>query len=198
MIFNHVNPCLVRVRKQYLGFPLHVVVQVTFCCFIALVTLHSVKMAFQMPYKRRRNSSIVTPVVGHRGSFRSSSGARSSPVPHAQPVIHPQRQPKKRVSLLPPSSRESSVASYSRNGSVAPTAHSAHNLPPDTGVLAELDDEIVEREDNDSLNEVIMAVDLKDRGTVGCCYYIAKEEKLCLMEDVKSGGIEIVDTRKLR
>ena len=65
-------------------------------------------------------------------------------------------------------------------------------------MLAELDDEIMEREDNDSLYEVVMAVDLKDRGTVGCCYYIAREEKLYLMEDVKNGGSEIIDTRKLR
>ena len=62
---------------------------------------------------------------------------------------------------------------------------------------AERDDEILDREDNDSLNEIVMAVDLRDRGTVGCCYYIAREEKLYLMEDVKSGGIEVIDTRNL-
>ena len=62
---------------------------------------------------------------------------------------------------------------------------------------AERDDEVLDRENNDSLNEIIMAVDLRDRGTVGCCYYIAREEKLYLMEDIKSGGIEVVDTCKL-
>ena len=47
-------------------------------------------------------------------------------------------------------------------------------------------------EDADYLNEVIMAIDLRDRGTVGCCYYVAMDEKLYLMEDVKHGGLEIV------
>lgn len=46
------------------------------------------------------------------------------------------------------------------------------------------------------MNEVIMAVDLRDRGTVGCAYYVAREEKLYLMEDVRFGGIEIIETCK--
>lgn len=48
--------------------------------------------------------------------------------------------------------------------------------------------------DIDALNEVIMAVDLRERGTVGCCYYVARDEKLCFMEDVKFGGVDVVDT----
>ena len=47
--------------------------------------------------------------------------------------------------------------------------------------------------DIDALNEVIMAVDLRERGTVGCCYYVAQDEKLCFMEDVKFGGVDVVD-----
>ena len=47
-------------------------------------------------------------------------------------------------------------------------------------------------EDADYLNEVIMAIDLRDRGTIGCCYYVAMEEKLYLMEDVKHGGLDVV------
>jgi DNA mismatch repair protein MSH5 len=46
---------------------------------------------------------------------------------------------------------------------------------------------------NDALNEVIMAVDLRERNTVGCCYYIARDEKLYFMEDVKLGGVDVVD-----
>lgn len=50
--------------------------------------------------------------------------------------------------------------------------------------------------DQDTLNEVIMAVDLKEQGTVGCCYYVARDERLFLMEDVKLGGIDVVDACK--
>ena len=41
-----------------------------------------------------------------------------------------------------------------------------------------------------------MAVDVKVRGTVGCSYYVAREEKLYFMEDVKLGGLEVVDMCK--
>ena len=47
--------------------------------------------------------------------------------------------------------------------------------------------------DDDTLNEIIMAVDVKSRGTVGCAYYIAREQKLYFMEDVKLGGPDIVE-----
>lgn len=42
-----------------------------------------------------------------------------------------------------------------------------------------------------------MAVDMTPRGTVGCCYYVAREEKLYFMEDVQIGDADIVDTREL-
>jgi hypothetical protein len=51
-------------------------------------------------------------------------------------------------------------------------------------------------EDADALNEVILAVDLRERGTVGCVYYIARDEKLYFMEDAVLGGVEIIDARK--
>jgi DNA mismatch repair protein MSH5 len=55
-----------------------------------------------------------------------------------------------------------------------------------------------EREDDDdSLNEVVLAVDLRERGTVGCAYYLAREEKIFCMEDWKLGSVTTVDARKL-
>lgn len=42
-----------------------------------------------------------------------------------------------------------------------------------------------------------MAIDLGNRGTIGCAYYIAREEKLCLMEDIKMAALDIVDTLKI-
>ena len=59
--------------------------------------------------------------------------------------------------------------------------------------VADFITESVHNDDIDALNEVIMAVDLRERGTVGCCYYIARDEKLCFMEDVKFGGVDVVD-----
>ena len=50
--------------------------------------------------------------------------------------------------------------------------------------------------DVDSLSEVIMAVTMTERGTVGCAYYVARDEKLHFMEDVQLGGADIVDARE--
>lgn len=63
-------------------------------------------------------------------------------------------------------------------------------------IEAEDDIAIHERENNDSLNEVVMALELRNRDTVGCSFYVAKEETLYLMGDVKFGGHDIVDTCK--
>lgn len=41
-----------------------------------------------------------------------------------------------------------------------------------------------------------MSINVRERGTVGCAYYVAREEKLYCMEDVKLGGAEIVQACK--
>jgi DNA mismatch repair protein MSH5 len=61
----------------------------------------------------------------------------------------------------------------------------------------ESEEEIEDRENADALNEIIMAIDMRDRDTLGCAYYVARDEKLFLMEDVKLAGLDIVDTLKL-
>jgi DNA mismatch repair protein MSH5 len=48
--------------------------------------------------------------------------------------------------------------------------------------------------DDDFDDHVIAAVDLKDYSTVGCAYYSAKEEKIYLLGDSRSGGMEIIET----
>ncbi|KAF2761501.1 hypothetical protein EJ05DRAFT_174055 [Pseudovirgaria hyperparasitica] len=51
--------------------------------------------------------------------------------------------------------------------------------------------------DEDTLHEVVMSVDMRERGTVGCAYYIARDETLYVTEDILLGGLEAVDTLKL-
>ncbi|KAH3979586.1 hypothetical protein HBH70_150560 [Parastagonospora nodorum] len=50
---------------------------------------------------------------------------------------------------------------------------------------------------DDTLNEVIMSVDLTNRGTVGCCYYTARDEKLFFMEDIQCGDVDVVDALRM-
>lgn len=121
-----------------------------------------------MPFKRRQN--------GLAGSSREllapTSSVPSSPSPQRF-VSKPSGRGLQRAGI-PPRSLPSS---------------SSH------GRLAEDDEAVRLREDDDALNEVIMAVDVKDKGTVGCCFYIARQEKLHFMEDAKLGGLETVETR---
>lgn len=48
------------------------------------------------------------------------------------------------------------------------------------------------------MNEIIMAIDMKDRGprgsTIGCAYYSILEEALYLLEDVQMAGVDFVET----
>jgi hypothetical protein len=53
----------------------------------------------------------------------------------------------------------------------------------------------VEQDVDEDLDQVVMAVDVKERGTVGCAYYVAQEEKLCLFGDVQSGGGTTIEIR---
>ena len=66
--------------------------------------------------------------------------------------------------------------------------------PYDSASQPEDDRDIKEREETDDANEVVMALDLRNRDTVGCCYYVAREEKLYFLGDVKFGGMEVIDT----
>jgi hypothetical protein len=47
---------------------------------------------------------------------------------------------------------------------------------------------------DDTDNEVVMAVDVRDRYTLGCAYYIAREEKLYFMQDCKLSDKTMVET----
>ncbi|OAP65085.1 hypothetical protein AYL99_01057 [Fonsecaea erecta] len=51
--------------------------------------------------------------------------------------------------------------------------------------------------DDDFLEQVIVAVDIKGRGEIGCAYYIAGEERLLCMEEVMGGAADVVDKLKL-
>lgn len=46
---------------------------------------------------------------------------------------------------------------------------------------------------DDTLNEIVMAVDVRSRGTVGCAYYVARDETLYLMQDTSFGGPDTVE-----
>ncbi|KAL8854642.1 MAG: hypothetical protein Q9221_000677 [Calogaya cf. arnoldii] len=137
-------------------------------------------MAFRVPSKRRWASSS-------RSSTKSTP-TQTRRLSHQQPV----RRVQHRDDHVVPS-----TSSSSRFGALPPDKGPLSAIHVEAGFTPEQDSDINEREEDDSLNEVVMAVDLRDRGTVGCAYYIAREEKLYMMQDLTSGGIDIVELLKL-
>ncbi|KAI4125623.1 MAG: hypothetical protein LQ338_004150 [Usnochroma carphineum] len=151
-------------------------------------------MASHVPAKRRRPSSLVATRSSNLCGGGHSSVAGSSPILRAQSKRDTLQPPARQVLLRASSPRESSVLSSSSLGLQRSNRRPAGNeqISPETsyGRGADID----EREEDDSMNEVIMAVDLRGRGTVGCAYYVAREEKLYMMEDIRFGGIEVIET----
>ena len=71
---------------------------------------------------------------------------------------------------------------------------------PSSGLNPTSHEELVEdfEAEDDSLNEVVMALDQRSRDTIGCCYYSAREDILYLMNDTKYGDLDIIDSRGLK
>lgn len=48
------------------------------------------------------------------------------------------------------------------------------------------------------MDEVIMAIDMKDNGTIGCAYYVAIDEALFIQEDIPLAGVDFVEMLLMR
>jgi len=74
----------------------------------------------------------------------------------------------------------------------APPSQSAASSTSAPGPIPDAEESLAR---DDSLNEIVMAINVQSRGTVGCAYYVAQEERLYFMEDVTLGGADIVEAR---
>ena len=132
--------------------------------------------------KRRRDDSVaVTPVSSRSNGFRTSSVAQSSPTRQLQQTRTSLQYLTKRVSPHPPGSRHSSVAPSSLPHLAHTHSHIPSTAPFADSVRPENEAEVEEREQSDNLAEVIMAVEMRDRGTVGCAYYLPREQTLYMV-----------------
>jgi DNA mismatch repair protein MSH5 len=108
------------------------------------------------------------------------------------------------------SQRTSNSTTSRRLGSTATAGHSEprfsaqggpriHNSPSNrsSSHIVGHNDGPDDLQDEDTLNEVVMAVDMTPRGTVGCCYYVARDEKLFFMEDIQLGDVDVVDALRI-
>ncbi|KAJ8114028.1 hypothetical protein OPT61_g3993 [Boeremia exigua] len=134
------------------------------------------KTPFKVPYRNKGSRSS--------GSSRTNrtSSRRGSTTPHHS------------------TARSASVAS------ATPSRHSprVRRVPVEQGnrrttLPAIQEDDLAAEHDqfhDDTLSEIIMAVDITPRSTIGCCYYIAREERLYFMEDIQIGDVNIINTLK--
>ena len=144
--------------------------------------------------KSHRDTSIAaTPTVNQINDSCASPFIRSSPSRHFQQAEHPQKRPTKGRGLhlsrnhpgssVPPSHRLPTHP-HSRFSSVAA---SGVDVTPENGAEGNQDED-------SNADEIIMCVDMRDRGTVGCCYYESSTRSLHLVEDIQYGGLDVVGT----
>ncbi|KAK8216575.1 muts domain V-domain-containing protein [Phyllosticta capitalensis] len=126
---------------------------------------------------RRRSGNAIAPSSSSRETPRAAR-SHATPSSSSLPRAPSQQQPHVR-------------AVQWRSSQVPPS--SAPSLRGAPAQVEPVDDEA----DLDALNEIVMAVDLREKGTVGCSYYVAREEKLYFMEDARLGGVDVVDALKL-
>ena len=145
--------------------------------------------------KRRRDKAIAaTSTVNQSNDSRASSFVQTSPLSHFQRAKHPQQRPTQRTGLH--LSRKHTCTKVPQPSNIRPAyRHSPFSYVAASGVYIAIEDgtEVKQGEDSDS-DEVIMCVDMRGRGTVGCCYYESCTGSLHLVEDVECGGLDAVDT----
>ncbi|PGH01372.1 DNA mismatch repair protein MSH5 [Blastomyces parvus] len=114
---------------------------------------------------------------------------------------HQRSQPRRNQRPFNPrsSGRRDGIASSARESSAAAYIENSRNNEVPDGVSQGqgISDQQERDDENTELCQVVMAVDMKERCSVGCCYYVADEQKLYLLEDITSGGLEAIESLKL-
>lgn len=141
----------------------------------------------------RGTSSSSSRVRRGRGRGRGSYYNRSNGATSRNSSCRAQRQP----SVTPSTVSRLTTPGPSNNSRQPSSAPSVLYRQPASSVAYSqprnnLDDGV----SDEALDEIVMAVDMKPRGTVGCAYYIAAQEKLYFMEDIELGGPDVIEARK--
>ncbi|KXJ88238.1 muts domain V-domain-containing protein [Microdochium bolleyi] len=130
------------------------------------------------------NSRLTSPYAALTSSSPRSQ-SRNTNGTHARKAPYP-------TAHSPYTSRHiSAVRSTQRQPS---PKRSQETFVSENDVRPRVDDETTSDVEADALNEVIMAVDMKNNGDLGCAYYVAAEEVLYLLEDVAMAGTDLVET----
>jgi DNA mismatch repair protein MSH5 len=142
----------------------------------------------------RGTSSSSSRVRRGRGRVRGSYYNRSNGATSRNSSFRAPRQPS-----ATPSTASRLTTPHSFNGSRQPSSAPSvvYQQPPDSVTPSQPRDNFDDGASDEALDEIVMAVDMKPRGTVGCAYYVAAQEKLYFMEDIELGGPDIIEAREL-
>ncbi|KAI4754544.1 hypothetical protein E4T52_13305 [Aureobasidium sp. EXF-3400] len=142
----------------------------------------------------RGTSSSSSRVRRGRGRGRGSYYNRSNGATSRNSSFRAPRQPS-----ATPSTASRLTTPHSFNGSRQPSSAPSvvYQQPPDSVTPSQPRDNFDDGASDEALDEIVMAVDMKPRGTVGCAYYVAAQEKLYFMEDIELGGPDIIEAREL-
>ena len=138
-------------------------------------------------------AQLASTSTSSRNAPGPSSARSSSPSFHSTSATPLQPRVKRHNGLRESNSGIPNVLGRSSARTAPGPPWHASIVVPEAEILPENDIDIEQREDEDSLNEVVMAIDVRDRGNVGCCYYIAKTQQIAILSDVQGGGLGIVE-----
>lgn len=141
----------------------------------------------------RGTSSSSSRVRRGRGRGRGSYYNRSNGATSRNSSFRAQRQPSVTPSTVS-SLTTPGPSDNSRQPSSAPSV--VYRQPAASATPSYPRDNLDDGASDEALDEIVMAVDMKPRGTVGCAYYIAAQEKLYLMEDMELGGPDVIEARE--
>ncbi|KAI9713851.1 MAG: MutS protein msh5 [Bogoriella megaspora] len=142
-------------------------------------------------FQSRRSSAVSALPIRSRAGSQSSTRGRSSP--YSSTASTATSRSSRSSSYL--RQRTNAASTQSRQPPRSSSAWPRSTSLPQTNASGESLGEV--DPDEDALNEVVMAVDMRERASVGCAYYVARDEKLYLMEDVKLGTVDVIDSLKL-
>nr|POE47349.1 dna mismatch repair protein msh5 [Quercus suber] len=140
--------------------------------------------------KKRSVSSTTSAArkVRHRSNHRSSRAtAQTFPVSQRSTTS---RQP----STASRRSHGSGIGNVGLDHPTPALCDSLGRLPDVAAPTADLVSDAPDA-DMDALAEIVMAITMTDKKSVGCAYYVAREEKLYFMEDVRMGRQDMIDSR---
>jgi hypothetical protein len=144
----------------------------------------------------KHNGPRIAPNLSENNPFASTtSGSRYFSATTGPSTRTQQLQGQKVTSATqaqPNSTTQGQTTSTTHGFSKEAMAGSYEEQGGNSSVLAPL----ITDSSDDTDNEVVMAIDVRDRCTLGCAYYVAREEKLYFMQDCKLSDKTMVETCK--